>query len=181
MSAPPSGLGAGRGGAPDAAGPRGAGRTDRNAVGVARDRSPHPPDLQRARRARASSAVADLSAALAGIRPAGCLRSATLGPGLPCRRCPRRAADRRRGHRRAVAACAGRPRDYRGGAGAGGSGAVWWLLDGQPQQQAPGAAAVTLKLRENGKHAVTAMDEAGRYDSVSFTVRGLAGSAATRK
>lgn len=63
----------------------------------------------------------------------------------------------------------------------GGSGAVWWLLDGQPQQQAPGAAAVTLKLRENGKHAVTAMDEAGRYDRVSFTVRGLAGSAATRK
>ncbi|WP_373563491.1 penicillin-binding protein 1C [Pigmentiphaga litoralis] len=63
----------------------------------------------------------------------------------------------------------------------GGSGTVWWLLDGQPQQQSPGTAAVTLKLRENGKHAVTAMDEAGRYDSVSFTVRGLPGTAASGK
>jgi penicillin-binding protein 1C len=63
----------------------------------------------------------------------------------------------------------------------GSSGTVWWLLDGQPQQQSPGTAGVTFKLRENGKHAVTAMDEAGRYDSVSFTVRGLPGTAASSK
>lgn len=55
----------------------------------------------------------------------------------------------------------------------GGSGRIWWLLDGKPVERAPAVGAPRFTFRENGSHQLTAMDEGGRYDSVSFRVLGL--------
>ncbi len=54
----------------------------------------------------------------------------------------------------------------------GGEAPLRWLLDGQPMrleaEQSP-----TLRFRRNGRHALTAVDATGRYDSVSFEVAGF--------
>ncbi|GAA4339660.1 hypothetical protein GCM10023144_38170 [Pigmentiphaga soli] len=55
----------------------------------------------------------------------------------------------------------------------GAEGALWWMLDGRPVRRAQAGRAIDVSFTENGLHTVTAMDEAGRYDSVRVTVRGL--------
>jgi len=55
----------------------------------------------------------------------------------------------------------------------GADGALWWMRDGRPARRADDARAVSMTFTENGPHTVTVMDEAGRYDTVRFTVRGL--------
>lgn len=55
----------------------------------------------------------------------------------------------------------------------GATGQVWWMLDGRPIERAPDSGGLRLAFRENGRHAVTVMDEDGRYDRVAFQVQGM--------
>lgn len=53
--------------------------------------------------------------------------------------------------------------------GVGGNGTLYWILDGAMIKAAPAGIAQTIKLSRNGAHTLTVMDDAGRYDSVSFS------------
>ncbi|MDX3904215.1 MAG: penicillin-binding protein 1C [Pigmentiphaga sp.] len=55
----------------------------------------------------------------------------------------------------------------------GAEGGRWWMLDGRPLHKTEGTGPLVLTLVDNGPHTLTVMDEAGSYDSVRFTVRGL--------
>ena len=59
---------------------------------------------------------------------------------------------------RALGAATGRP--------------VYWLIDGVQQARTEGGASVTLKLPDPGAHAVTALDELGRYQRLKVRVAG---------
>ncbi|MBX6317389.1 penicillin-binding protein 1C [Pigmentiphaga sp.] len=59
----------------------------------------------------------------------------------------------------------------------GAEGALWWMVDGRPALRTDGGRPLSLGFTEDGHHTVTVMDEAGRYDSVHFSVRGLSQAA----
>jgi penicillin-binding protein 1C len=52
--------------------------------------------------------------------------------------------------------------------GVGGSGTLYWLLDGTLVAAAPAGNAQNIRLSTDGAHVLTLMDETGHYDSVSF-------------
>ncbi|MCL2829974.1 MAG: penicillin-binding protein 1C [Betaproteobacteria bacterium] len=53
------------------------------------------------------------------------------------------------------------------------TGKVWWLLDGKLNGATSANAPHHLSLDRNGPRTLTAMDESGRYASLSFSVRGI--------
>ncbi len=60
--------------------------------------------------------------------------------------------------------------------GAGGPGAlpaVYWLVDGEQQSRTRAGESWTLRLRQPGRHTITALDGQGRYQRIDVTVTGL--------
>jgi penicillin-binding protein 1C len=53
----------------------------------------------------------------------------------------------------------------------GGQQELIWLVDGQQIGRAPAGKALRHAFPEAGRHAVTVMDESGRYDRVEISVR----------
>ena len=51
--------------------------------------------------------------------------------------------------------------------------AVYWLVDGQQQRRTRGAEAWPLRFTQAGRHSVTALDAAGRFQRITVTVTGL--------
>jgi penicillin-binding protein 1C len=45
-----------------------------------------------------------------------------------------------------------------------------WLVDGRQVARLPAARALTHSFTESGRHTITVMDEAGRYDRVEISV-----------
>ncbi|MFZ5520810.1 MAG: penicillin-binding protein 1C [Pseudomonadota bacterium] len=60
---------------------------------------------------------------------------------------------------RALGAATGRP--------------VYWLIDGVQQARAGAGASVTLQLAQTGAHAITALDEQGRFQRIRIRVAAL--------
>ncbi|MCW7536906.1 penicillin-binding protein 1C [Aquabacterium sp. A7-Y] len=50
---------------------------------------------------------------------------------------------------------------------------VYWLVDGRQQRRARADRPVTLRLADNGPHAITVLDGLGRYHRVDVVVSGL--------
>ncbi len=59
----------------------------------------------------------------------------------------------------------------------GNPGKSWWLLNGRQVATSVGRESVELKLTENGVHRLTALDENGRFESMTFKVQGLSEAA----
>ena len=53
----------------------------------------------------------------------------------------------------------------------GGHDETLWLIDGQPIGRAPAGRPLTYTFAEPGRHTITALDGAGRYDRVEISVR----------
>ncbi|GAB2891067.1 penicillin-binding protein 1C [Uliginosibacterium flavum] len=56
---------------------------------------------------------------------------------------------------------------------AGGTGTLYWLLDGKLLRAAAADQGQRIELRENGEHNVTVMDAQGHYASARFMVKGF--------
>lgn len=56
---------------------------------------------------------------------------------------------------------------------AGGTGQLYWLLDGRQVAHGDAGKTQRVTLHENGMHSVTVMDDQGGYASARFTVRGF--------
>ena len=56
---------------------------------------------------------------------------------------------------------------------AGGSGSLYWLLNGKLLRTAPADQGQRIELRDNGEHTITVMDAQGRYASARFVVKGF--------
>jgi penicillin-binding protein 1C len=54
--------------------------------------------------------------------------------------------------------------------GRGGQQELIWLVDGRQVARLPAARALTHSFTESGRHTITVMDEAGRYDRVEISV-----------
>jgi penicillin-binding protein 1C len=52
----------------------------------------------------------------------------------------------------------------------GGSGKLYWLLDGQQIEQAKQSKRQTFKISGSGQHSISVIDSAGRDDSMVFWV-----------
>jgi penicillin-binding protein 1C len=50
---------------------------------------------------------------------------------------------------------------------------VYWLVDGEQQRRTRPGEAWTLRLTQPGGHTITALDGAGRHQSLSISVAGL--------
>jgi penicillin-binding protein 1C len=55
----------------------------------------------------------------------------------------------------------------------GGTQQVYWLIDGRHSQMSRGTAPVRVVFTENGTHAITAFDAAGRHHRIEIVVKGL--------